>query len=502
MKITIYDGATTIGGNKIYVEEREKGVFLDFGMNFAKHGQYYDEFLRERSSRGIYDAVQLGIIPRLNIYREDLVPSDLDASAFPRPDVSAVFLSHAHLDHCGCIGYLDEGIAIAATATTLAILKALRDTLKASPGMEAPYFARKYPKDDGRTLEASRSKKEPYACRKMLCTEKISESLLQFLCQSQRTKEIETPECGYVEELGLPFSVEAFELDHSIYGACGFLIEGDIALAYTGDFRMHGRGAEKTRRFLREAKKASVLIIEGTRAGEEEGISEDNVFSNCLAVAEEAKGLVIADFSPRNFERLEMFGEIAKKIGRELVVTAKDAYMLKALECADGTDRMKDKRVYFELKAQKDEWEKYVLELYDDKIADPAEISRAPENFILCFSYYDVKHLLDIMPESGTYIYSSSEAHSEEEQFDFLRLHNWLKLFNFDVYGFRVEGGEVFFEKGFHASGHASSKDLIEAIEIVDPDVIIPVHTERAEWFVEHFGKRVKMIREGDSLVI
>ena len=97
MKITIYDGATTIGGNKIYVEEREKGVFLDFGMNFAKHGQYYDEFLRERSSRGIYDAVQLGIIPRLNVYKEELVPIDLDVSAFPRPDVSAVFLSHAHL---------------------------------------------------------------------------------------------------------------------------------------------------------------------------------------------------------------------------------------------------------------------------------------------------------------------------------------------------------------------------------------------------------------------
>jgi len=34
--ITVYDGATTIGGNKVYVRgERKRCVSLDFGMNFA-----------------------------------------------------------------------------------------------------------------------------------------------------------------------------------------------------------------------------------------------------------------------------------------------------------------------------------------------------------------------------------------------------------------------------------------------------------------------------------
>jgi mRNA degradation ribonuclease J1/J2 len=42
MRITVYDGATTIGGNKIYLEEEGKGIFLDFGMNFARHRLYYD----------------------------------------------------------------------------------------------------------------------------------------------------------------------------------------------------------------------------------------------------------------------------------------------------------------------------------------------------------------------------------------------------------------------------------------------------------------------------
>ena len=52
--ITVYDGTKTIGGNKIYVEENGKGVFLDFGYNFAKYREYFEEFLTDRPSRGIY----------------------------------------------------------------------------------------------------------------------------------------------------------------------------------------------------------------------------------------------------------------------------------------------------------------------------------------------------------------------------------------------------------------------------------------------------------------
>ena len=53
MKITIYDGYGTIGGNKIHIEENGEGIFLDFGMNFSKYGKYYEEFLTERTSRGL-----------------------------------------------------------------------------------------------------------------------------------------------------------------------------------------------------------------------------------------------------------------------------------------------------------------------------------------------------------------------------------------------------------------------------------------------------------------
>ena len=43
------------------------------------------------------------------------------------------------------------------------------------------------------------------------------------------------------------------------------------------------------------------------------------------------------------------------------------------------------------------------------------------------------------------------------------------------------------FTKGFHASGHLSQNDLVNVVGEVDPDVLVPVHTERVDWFREAF---------------
>ncbi|AIY89256.1 MBL fold metallo-hydrolase RNA specificity domain-containing protein [Geoglobus acetivorans] len=512
MRITVYDGAETIGGNKIYVEENGKGVFLDFGMNFAKYGKYFAEFLNERSVRGIHDLLYLNLIPRLNIYRSDLIPSDVNMSDYPKLSVEAVLLSHAHVDHCGNIALLDESIPIMASPMSMAMLKAMRDVSSSGIGSEVAYFnVREHMEDDRRILITDRSK--PYKGRDLICTDRIPDELAEFMCyrpgqEGRNAKKLNPGNLCHVHDHGLSFDIDAYEVDHSIYGATAYILWGDSAIAYTGDIRMHGKYADKSREFVRGAKDASVLIIEGTRTGRDEDVneSEEIVFENCLKAVEESKGVVIADFSPRNFERLETFMEIARRTSRELVVTAKDAYMLHAMECADGICRMEDVRIYHELKQKKDKWEELVVrERWGDKYVDPADISRNPENYILCFSFYDMKHLLDIKPDGGTYIYSSSEAFSEEQEFDFLRLYNWLREFNLRVYGFKMvlKDGKLApeFVRGYHASGHASKDDLRWIIEQVDPDVIIPVHTTNPEWFVENFYN-VKVFKNEDNVEV
>ena len=122
VSLTVYDGAIGIGGNKIYLEENGKGVFLDFGKNFGKYGQFYEEFLKNRDTRGIHDLMYLDLLPKLNIYRPDLIPTDLSMSQYPALNVAAVLLSHAHMDHCGNIGTLRKEIPIIASPETIVIM--------------------------------------------------------------------------------------------------------------------------------------------------------------------------------------------------------------------------------------------------------------------------------------------------------------------------------------------------------------------------------------------
>ena len=506
MKVVIYDGANTIGGSKIHIEENGNGLFLDFGMNFAKYSRYYEEFITERTARGIYDLWHLGLIPKLNIYRADLIPRDLTSEViqYPKVPVNAVLISHAHLDHVGNIALLDENIPIVGSPTTITILKALNDTAARGGhfGMEIPYYkVRKNKDEEGYILEADR--KAHYPSRKVILTEK-AEQLDEFLFHSIRsTKKIIPNEVKTLGEEGLGFEVRAFPVDHSIYGATAYIVEGDVSLAYTGDFRLHGKNGDETKKFIKAAKNASVLITEGTRVGREEheNVSEREVHENALKIVEEAKGLVIADFSARNFERLETFKKIAEKTGRELMVTAKDAYFLHALKMVAGVGRLENLRIYGNFKATQQKWETLVVwGNYSDYYVSPFEIRRNPENYILCFSFYDMPHLLDVMPDGGTYIYSSSEAFGEEQEFSFLRLWNWLQYFGFEVHGFKVDkSGKPIFEKGLHASGHISREELREVIGEIDPDYIIPVHTENPRWFEANWDQKAVILENGES---
>ncbi|HRU82111.1 MAG TPA: MBL fold metallo-hydrolase, partial [Candidatus Methanomethylicus sp.] len=158
-KLTVFDGASTIGGNKIYLEEGGEAVFLDFGMNFARYGEFFQEFLSERDTRGIHDLIHLGMIPRISPYRKDLIPSDLDTSSFRRLAPRAVLLSHAHLDHCGNISLLDRSIPVVASGVTAAILKGMRDTGASGMGSEVAYISTRVPHDDygGRVLASGRN---------------------------------------------------------------------------------------------------------------------------------------------------------------------------------------------------------------------------------------------------------------------------------------------------------------------------------------------------------
>ncbi len=289
------------------------------------------------------------------------------------------------------------------------------------------------------------------------------------------------------------FAVKFWRVDHSIPGSGAFAIRTPIGwVVYSGDLRMHGHSAWRTRDFVRAAAalEPALLIVEGTRVGDAVSPSEPDVHQAVDDVVARAQGLVIADFSARNIERLRTFRDVAKARGRRLVITTKDAYLLARLHVIDPNIPSPDTEglaILREPQATVQSWEREIHNEFAVHFADARAIRRDPGAYILCLSYWDIGNLVDLEPDGGTYIYSSSEAHSEEQKVDEKRLLAWLGHF-----GLRGVGGLPGAEKGpYHASGHIDGPSLERLIEEIAPKLLLPVHTEALAWFEARWPAKV-----------
>lgn len=509
LKITFFDGVDCIGGNKFLIESNYSSIFLDFGQNFNEESKYFNEFLEPRKILGIKDLLILGLLPPLKgIYREDFEVPNIwnnfeNHPLFRKLEVQGVLLSHAHLDHLGYITYLNLNIPIIASLTSTVISKVLQDT---GSDIEVSYVIPRELQDD--ILKAKSYKEAPYLQREFFVLGEERNNINNFWKTCYSSRELEHKKIKFFsKEIDLgDFKIRAFPVDHSIPGALAFGIKTSEGwIIYTGDLRAHGRNSYLTKKFIEEVAKLEpiILICEGTHPESDKNISEEEVLERSLKVIKESKNLVIADFGPRNIERLLGFLEIARETQRKLVLTLKDVYLLLALQEIDNSlypNPLEEGYIilYQKQKGTYQKWEKVILEKFSnpDKLVDYKIIHKNPTDFILCFSYYDFPSLLDINPQSGTYIYSSSEAYNEEMLVDHKKIENWVKFFGFKIFGSLGEDRE---KSGFHASGHLSGKDLEEMIETIKPKYLIPIHTQNKEFFKKFQGLcTVLFLNKGD----
>jgi ribonuclease J len=246
-----------------------------------------------------------------------------------------------------------------------------------------------------------------------------------------------------------------------------------------------------------------VLISEGTRVGDAgPRVTEEEVKDNIVQLMRgEARGrTVIADFGPRNIERLQAFHSAAMESGRRLVITMADAYLLDALRLADGAaPDPGDESICIlqEPKAVVPQWERTVEARYKARCVSAAEIRRDPAAYMVCLSFWDISNLIDLEPERGIYIYSSAEAFNEEMSLDHQRLENWIRHFGLEPVGGLPGQVADAQRRGFHASGHISGAELEEVISAIDPRLIVPVHTEHVDWFHTRWPAKVVDVEYG-----
>ena len=425
--LTFYGGTGEIGGNKILLRDGDTSIFLDFGKNFGRERQFYDEpYLSPREEKHL---IYLGILPQITgLYKKDE----------EEPAIDAIVLSHPHADHWDYIRYVKDSVPIfcGETAKTMIVAREL-----ASTGQRAEY----------RIANLSSSQGE------------------------QVCKKFHTFRTGDVLNIG-SIKLEPIHVDHSVPGAYGFIIyTSDGVIAYTGDFRLHGPQAAMSMEFIDKAKQVhpEVLITEATNIVDAKMVTENEVAEKIRGIVSTTRRLALAGFYLNDMDRLTTFWQTAKTNNRKLAVSTKQAWLvhnlrddkhLNLLGLEDPSIRIfqrEKKRLYA--------WENILMEHYPDKIVDARHVNAHQDELLLATSFWDMNEMVEVQPEPGSvYILSQSEPFNEEMEIDYNKLLNWLEICGLPLYQ-------------VHASGHINPDQLKWAIGEINPGRLYPIHTDRPQ---------------------
>lgn len=398
------------------VEDHDSRVLLDFGMSLTDRGRFFSEpFLSPRDEQGL---IQLGITPNVNgLYKGE-----------EKPAASGVVLSHSHIDHSMCVSLLNRDIPVYCGETTRLILEA-------TSGMRQSGFENNLTGIQFKTFRTG---------------DKIDFGRIQ---------------------------VEPVHVDHSVPGSYGFLLQtSDGTIAYSGDFRAHGPRADMTLDFAEKARASQprLFLCEGTNLVRGDLRTESEVSEKVRSIVENTKGLVLANFSTADTDRLKTFYETAKKTDRVLAVSLKQAYLLNSLlkdEKLGTPDPIHDPDIVVYQKTKKTyfHWEQEILQKANVKTSKDVRGSQG--KVILAATSYDMNELLDIRPgPAGAFINSSSEPFNEEMEIDHERFVNWLNYFGLPMYQ-------------IHSSGHMMPTELREVVTKIAPSRLVPIHTEQPRLF-------------------
>jgi len=510
-RITVWDGADNVGGNKILLQDRDLTLWLDFGLNMGRQMDFYDEYLKPQTSRGLYELLAMDILPPVEGIYQNRFLDDYRWNSWRMrlPEVHGVLLSHAHLDHAGCLQYLHAQIPLYCSLDSAMLLRALQDS---SHGDYGTIVVRRFVQKEGTIGVLAwnhRSEDAPHAHYRKVhvtCTPaQEGDTFWQTLPSSAHQKCTVQPLYPLQPING--HTVRFIPVDHSVPGAGAWAIETDAGwVVYTGDIRFRGNSGHLSEEFIREAAKLQpvALIMEGTRIGKQSsGYTEQDVRQQAMEILHQHRErIAIINFSMTHLERMVMFWDCARELGKRFVVNPKDLYLLEAWRRAERPLPLDDPslRVYVGTGAAPAEsWQKELLCRYEAQKVTAQQIARDPAGYALCFGYFDLNELPYLQVSGGVWIQSFSEPMTEEQRIDDVRLNRWLERFGFCRY---PKGNADEERAPLHVSGHAAGDELAKVVEGVRPRKLIPVHTSEPQCFVEQFSGICEVVipRTGEEI--
>jgi len=430
--LTFYGGAGEIGGNKILLEDKDAKVYLDFGQSFDFGEKYFYENLQPRTVNGLECYFEFGLVPKVpKLYNKDIL--SLTDLPYEAPDIDGVFISHNHSDHTGHLPFLDENIPVHMGHGTYRVMDIYQKLY--------PSFCKT---GEHHNLNLFKSNDE------------ISVKHLTF---------------------------NPIHVEHSVPGAYGYIIDTSQGnIVFTGDFRRHGPKKEMTEEFIKKAAKSKpyCMLCEGTRMtpDPEKQYSEEQVYNKAKEVIQDSRGIVFTNFAMTNVDRFRSMYQATIDAGRTFVMDTRMAYVIENLrDKIELPDPLTDEniKVYFRLAKsckfiEKDyfTWER----AYMENMITHKEIREQQKDYVMFTNFNKLMELVYLQPEKSDYIYSSSEHFLEGEDNAAMRevLYRWLDHFGITLHK-------------THCSGHAAKSDIEYAIKKIDPDILIPIHTQTPEEF-------------------
>jgi len=518
MNIEIFGGVGEIGGNKIFINIGDKKFLFDFGLSFSDNQKYFSEFLNPRKLNGIIDYLYLGLIPPINkLYRNDLITpfSDrLNSDPYNiittnENIVDAFFLTHAHLDHYKFIGFLKQNTPIYMNWISNTILQHLISTTNDTLVPEVLNFYESFkmvPKKrqiGNEEIEYKRAKKPDYKPSDIKRPIRIMKEGKPSRFKSSQGE----------------INITQFQTDHSIPGACSYIIENDgRSIVYTGDFRRHGFHSEWVDEFIKQAHNSNPvsIITEGTRVSSVEDYkngtykskeqSESDVKKHSADKIEDHSGLILVRCPSRNLDRILLYYSLAKKFNRRFAITPKIFHLIDSFRTKfDEMEESRIKQYYkdynlpdysdknFVVYLPRKGWGKFEAADYKlayqndifkiDNYITYKDVKKEPEKYLLYLDYFMINELIDIdqKPNSTLFLNSTTDPFNEEMNIQEEKLDAWLERF-------KITKTET-----IHSSGHSNVDDLIDFLQQINADKIFPVHTEHPETFKE-FGLTGKVI--------
>lgn len=515
-QVTVWDGAECVGGNKILLQAEHLTLWLDFGLNMSRYSAYYEEYLKPQKARGLYELFALELLPPVQgIYDESRFLTDYRFTDWKArlDNVDGVLLSHAHADHAGDLQYLKADIPVLCSQESALLLRALQDCNSNDDGS---IYVRQFTMRGGEFTKVAwgRPPKGTVATFRQVFVDTDPNTIRPFW---NRLPEERHHQCVLHEVQAHAgkiqgWAVRFLPVDHSIPGAGAWAIETEAGwVVYTGDLRFRGQRHQMTQRFIEEAArlKPRALIVEGTRISRRKsGYTEDTVAEHFDRLLKQHRGKpLFVNFSTTHLERLARFWNCARQNGRRIVVQSKDLYLLHAWNQGRGDLPLQDGTLCWYRGVSKEKqpseaWEKLLASEYDALCLTAQEISQQPGEYLLCFGYFDLNELPYLNPSGGMWIHSSSEPMSEEQLLDERRLNRWLERFSIERYPPPGRNDEAV--EPLHVSGHASREELIELVERIRPEVLIPVHTTEPQQFIELFSKQCHVVipKRGEAIVL